>query len=955
MTDTLSKDQGPSPLTRPPAEASGLRSAIMVVGARHNLGAPISSFVGRGEELTEVRALLDRHRLVTLTGVGGCGKSRLADAVCRQLLETEERTRRDGVWWVDLGALADPDEVADACLSVHGLRREPDRDPVDTLSTRLADAHLLICLDTCEHVLDAVAEIADRLLRSAAGVRLLTTSREPLGVPGEAVCRVPSLSPRDAVELFSERAQLAAGPVPEGLGDDVAAICARVDRLPLAIELAAGWTRILSPRQLLEGLDDRFRLLTGGSRRAVPRHQALLASIAWSHDLLTEPEQVVFRRLAAFSGFFDLDGATAVAGDPAADDDHIVEMLGRLVDKSLVVCEQAGREIRYRLLDSVRHYGEDRLTAAGELLEVRDRHLVWCAARAEAAATEPADYDSWLAGTDALGDNVKAALEWGLGDPTARGDLARRLAAAMVMPWFLTGRTHEGLGAARRALTPERDDVLHERLITGTGLIEMISGPVWRHLTSGQIAPERFTDPVARARSLLVDGFVTFFADHAACEQRALEAGAAAEVAHDEFCRDFSRIMAAFSLTARDRHAEAIEVARPALVSSRRRRDRFCTGFALCIEQYGAMQRGDLRRSVSLGQEMVEVVAPLGDYFAIGTLTSNFALALTLAGQASTARAIMRPIVQSVQTAPDVDVVGFQVAMGHISLHDGEWEEALHWFQRGLRRLDLTPVDWTAARSVAGAVEALRRLGRVREATELLDRGEDLAAAFDSPQLRADLDSQRAFLMAASDPAAAFDLHHAALKVRRAAGLGVFQPDSLDALVALTSDDSPTEQAARLLAASSAARTTMSRPRTKVAEAEHEGVVQLLETALGSEAFGRAWEQGSALSLDEAVALAQRSRGSRERPRSGWNSLTPTEIEVVHLVADGLSNTAIGERLFMSRSTVKTHLAHVFAKLGVNNRVAVAAVVTSRHASQDRPTRPSPGHPPRQHSDPGPT
>lgn len=343
-----------------------------------------------------------------------------------------------------------PEEVADACLRVYGIRREPDRDPVDTLCTQLADRDLLIGLDTCEHVLDAVADLTDRLLRSAPAVTLLVTSREPLGVAGEAVCRVPSLTAQDAVDLFRLRAQLAAGEAAVDGGDeDVAAICARVDRLPLAIELAASWTRILSPRQLLSGLDDRFRLLTGGSRRAIPRHQTLLASIAWSHDLLTAPEQVVFRRLAVFAGSFDLDGAAAVAGDQGGDSDEVVDLLGRLVDKSLVVCERAEHEVRYRLLDTVRHFGEDRLTAAGELSEVRDRHLEWCARRAESAAADPQDYDSWLASVHALGDNVRAALDWGLGDDEPRGELARRLAAAMVMPWMLTGRTHEGLGILR--------------------------------------------------------------------------------------------------------------------------------------------------------------------------------------------------------------------------------------------------------------------------------------------------------------------------------------------------------------------------------------------------------------------------------------------------------------------------------------------------------------------------
>lgn len=345
------------------------------------------------------------------------------------------------------------------------------------------------------------------------------------------------------------------------------------------------------------------------------------------------------------------------------------------------------------------------------------------------------------------------------------------------------------------------------------------------------------------------------------------------------------------------------------------------------------MQTGDLPRSLAVGQAMVDEVAPLGDYFALGTLTSNFVLALTLAGQTPRARALMRPIVQSVRTAPDVDVVGFQVAMGLISLRDGDREEALTWFRRGLRRLDRAPVDWTAARCIAGAIESLRRLGRVDEAADLLDRGDELAGAFDSPQLRADLDTQRAHLVAGSDPAAAFDLHHRALQERHDGGLRTFEPDSLEALVALTTTGQPTAQAARLLAASTSARSAMGLPRSSTAEAECAAVARQLEDVLGEREFADACEEGALLSLDDAVALARRGRGRRERPSSGWTSLTPTESDVVRLVAAGLSNAEIGERLFMSRSTVKAHLAHVFGKLDVANRVELTAVATTHGIS----------------------
>lgn len=444
----------------------------MTAHAPHNLGAPISSFVGRAEELAEVRTLVDQHRLITLTGVGGCGKSRLADALCRRLL-TDRSLPRDGVRWVDLGSLSDPEEVAEACLTALRLRREPEGDPVDTLCQALVDRQLLLCLDTCEHLLDAVADLADRVLRAAPGVTLLTTSREPLGIAGEAVCRVPSLNPRDAVDLFVARARLAGADL-EG-APDVAAICRRVDHLPLAIELAAGWTHVLGPRQLLDGLDDRFRLLTGGARRAIPRHQTLLASIDWSHDLLAEPEQVVLRRLGVFAGHVDLDGVLQVCGDPDTPSDEVIALVGRLVDKSLVVCDQTHEPVRYRLLDTVRHYAEERLVAADEVAAVRDRHLEWCTARAEAAAARSTD--DWLAEVRALGDNVRAALDWGLEGHATRVTRGRRLLAAMVMPWLLTGRTHEALGMLARVDEQGRPDAVGERLETGAALVRMVSGP----------------------------------------------------------------------------------------------------------------------------------------------------------------------------------------------------------------------------------------------------------------------------------------------------------------------------------------------------------------------------------------------------------------------------------------------------------------------------------------------
>jgi predicted ATPase len=487
----------------------------------HNLPVELTRFVGRGEELGDIERLVASRRLVTLAGVGGCGKTRLAVQLGARLASQWS----DGAWLVDLGPVTDPEQVPRLAAATLGVLIEPAGDSVQAFAAQLRQRNVLLCLDTCEHLIDSVAALVETVLRSCPGVSVLATSREPLGVAGETVWRVPSLKEDEAVELFVDRANLAApGFDPHTTQTDVRAVCSRVDNIPLAVELAAAWVRALSPAQIASGLDDRFRLLAGGPRRAIPRHQTLQASMAWSHALLQDHEKLVFRRMAVFSGNFALDAVEAVCGGS-------LDMLGRLVDKSLVVVREGADRVQYRLLDTVRQYAEGELRASGEAEAIQDRHLDYYLARAEdAQAGLETDQDLWRRELRGEHDNINAALDWGLSRP---GDRGRRLAAAMARQWFICGQAHVGLEFLRRALDlePAERSVLQGRLLAATALLSMVSGRVALLVQAAERGLElagETGDGVTRGRCLAALAYRWFFEDFERCHDVAREA---AEVA----------------------------------------------------------------------------------------------------------------------------------------------------------------------------------------------------------------------------------------------------------------------------------------------------------------------------------------------------------------------------------------------------------------------------------------
>ncbi len=426
-----------------PSEFPPLRSLDALP---NNLPVQLTSFIGRQQEMEEIQALLSSIRLVTLTGSGGTGKSRLSLEVAAQELPAFPQ----GAWLVELAPLTDPSQVLPELMQVFELREQPSTPPLSIVKDYLRDKKVLLILDNCEHLIDACARLADDLLHACSGLKILASSREALGIAGEAAYRIPSLAEKEAVQLFTERARFS-NPhfaITENNTASVSRICARLDGIPLAIELAAARTRALSPDQIASRLDDRFRLLVGGSRTALPRQQTLRALIDWSYDLLSEDERRLLRIASVFMGGWTLEALEAVAEDPST-----VEILDQLASKSLVVTDDCSSRMRYALLETIRQYAREKLLDSGleEAARARSRHLAYFVKLAEASVsllTGPEMVES-LDELEQEQDNLRAAIEWGLQtDPIS----VLRLGAILTPFWARRLSAEEGRTWVRSAL-----------------------------------------------------------------------------------------------------------------------------------------------------------------------------------------------------------------------------------------------------------------------------------------------------------------------------------------------------------------------------------------------------------------------------------------------------------------------------------------------------------------------
>ena len=441
----------------------------------NNLPAQLTSFIGREHELADIKKLLHDAHMLTLTGPGGTGKTRLSIQAANEVLDQYP----NGVWLVELAPILDPLLVPRTTAIAVGLRDEPQRPVIDMLCDYLREKQMLIILDNCEHLVDACAQMADRLMHAAPKARILASSREALGIAGEITYQVPSLalpdlghlpsveslSQYEAVKLFIDRAAAAVSTftVTNDNAPALAQICHRLDGIPLAIELAAAKVRVLSLEQIAKRLDDRFRLLTGGSRAALERHQTLRAAIDWSYNLLSPAEQTLFRRLSVFIDGWTLEAAESVCvGEstssvvPFEDDirsKDVLNLLEHLIHKSLVITEEARHESRYRMLETMRQYAHEELVEAGERDALREGHLDYFLQFAETAAPHlirPEQLE-WLAQLDADHENLRLVLEWSLSKETAEPSL--RLCAALGRFWYLRSFWLEGSKWMQSALS----------------------------------------------------------------------------------------------------------------------------------------------------------------------------------------------------------------------------------------------------------------------------------------------------------------------------------------------------------------------------------------------------------------------------------------------------------------------------------------------------------------------
>ena len=444
----------------------GAEREVLPKAPRHNLPLELTTFIGRRRELAELPRLLASSRLLSLTGAGGAGKTRLAVRLASDLV----KDFADGVWLVDLSSLSAPDLVPQTIATVLGIRERPQRSVREALQENLRQRHLLLVLDNCEHLVDACADLAEALLRGAPALSILATSREALGVPGETVCRVPSLSLPEALpslsaqglldfeatRLFIERATaIEPGfmPTPENI-PLVADICRRLDGIPLAIELAAACIAVLSVEQINTRLQDRFRLLTGGRRTAVARQRTLEATVDWSYQLLSDVERQLFSRLSVFPAGWTLDAAEKICGGDGIQASDVLDLLSRLVSKSLVSVEnEVAGERRYRVLETVRQYARERLMHVGAADRLRDRHF-------EFFFSEFRGVMPILRGPRQLQclqrvrieqENVRAALEWAL-TSSALAEKGVELAGALFWFWMKRGLFEEGKLWLERAL-----------------------------------------------------------------------------------------------------------------------------------------------------------------------------------------------------------------------------------------------------------------------------------------------------------------------------------------------------------------------------------------------------------------------------------------------------------------------------------------------------------------------
>ncbi|CAM4490318.1 LuxR C-terminal-related transcriptional regulator [Nocardia ninae] len=877
-----------------------------------SLPAELSSFIGRAEELGAIGAAVTAGQVLTLVGPGGGGKTRLALRVCRDL----RAAWPDGVRWVGLEDEHDDAGVVHRVAAALEVLLPAGADPVTALTHGIGDRETLLALDNCEQVSAGAATLVTALLTHCPRLAVLATSRAPLGVPGERIRRIPALGLADALALFLDRAQL--GTPNTEARNAARRICDRLDRLPLALELAAGWAGTLSLAQLADSLCDPYAVLDGGARTAPFRQRTLAESMRWSHDLLDDDERVLFRRLGVFEPGFTAAEVTELGGTTAA-----LRALRGLIEKSLLSADTSRVVARYRMLGVVRDYALRQLAEAGETELFRQRHAaVYLALVERAEALLDTDQDAWRARITLELPNIRAAIDWGLSqdDPSD----GRELAAAMAWLWHLEPRGLEGVRVLRSAVDRGSGarDALQARVLLGLALVcdTAVYGFVGYESAraAAELADEVGAEAVSRrARSLCAVEQLGIDLNQAqalasAVHQDALRAG-------DDSVADSTQALLGLIHLFRDEYRTAIDQLDQALVGMRRRNDRGFACHALTWLATATARMGELPRAAEIAETAVGTATPLRDFHHVGSARATLAEIRVWQGRLEEAASVLVPIDRVLDGADAPFVPGWERVHGMLSLAAGHPAQAIAWCRREGRiagEADGPVTPWTQVVLAA----ALREHGESAEAAALLDALVAGPLVRLLPSVHADALDQQAYLVRPNDIEQSLRLHHEALHLRVEHELVLGCVASLEALAAVLTLRGTVETACVLLGAAERARAdTGSAPARFLAEVHAQ-----LSSRVREPELTECLDRGRSMGVAQAVDYATKARGKRNRPDTGWASLTPTERSVVDLAVSGMSNPEIATRLFISRGTVKTHLAHVYAKLGVANRTELA-------------------------------
>jgi predicted ATPase/DNA-binding CsgD family transcriptional regulator len=838
-----------------------------------NLPAEPNSFVGRDRDLGDLQLLISNVRVLTLCGPGGIGKTRLAMRLGWQLAGDFP----DGVWLVELASTTDPALAARQVATVLGVSEERGRSEAATLADALRGRHLLLILDTCEHLVDAVADLARDLIANCPQLRVVATSREPLRVRGETVWRVQPLSlpaeqapqagfagpdpasvaEHEAVQLFADRAR-AVRPGFQLTTDNcahVVQICRTLDGVPLAIELAAARIRALSVEQIAARLSDRFRLLASGDRTAPLRQQTLQAAVDWSFELLTHDEQILLRRLSVFAGW-SLDMAEQVCTDEQIPVPRILDLLAALIDKSLVALEdELAGDARYRLLDTIRQYAADRLAASGEQAAVRDRQL-----RCMLALGEDVDRRAFTSGAltwpeqvrlyqriSAEQGNFRAALTFCVDSRDAERGL--RLCLALRSPWVVQGDVSEGLSWFGRFLA------LDERVPAGV-----------------------------RARALMLSAELAFeHQDYQAAARSAQAAVAMCSAYRAASPAGGLRILALVSLRA-GLAEQALAQTDAALAAAIAHADDWEQGLTHVARATVLARGGQLADAQSGYETALSLLAGSNGWGIANALYGFGSLARARRDNAGAQRHFRAALEYFTELGARTEIARCLAGLGWVALAE----------------LDVPAAAASLADSLELSIATGQRLGIARglEAFAALSvvRGDDAAAAR--------LEGAAAALREAVGP------------VRSAAAQG-----RLDSLLAAAHHRLGPELTAELIAEGRLL-------------SPHDAARYALHTVADVTAAGIGGSAGPVSAAASATASATADAGRDDYPAAHFpgSVLTTREHEIALLIARGLSNRGIAEELFISPATAARHVANILAKLGLNSRAQVAAWVVSQRA-----------------------